>query len=629
MPSNCRSSPSRPGLEPRTGRRSRSSIMGHAHAKEKPLSAKLPQRNNVAPAHTVNVVLPEKSHEHLAPSEKSEQTLSQDRSQNRSSTKKNDTHPIADFSAVPDPVPNPLFQTPSSATAVAHTSPLFGSPQAAAGSPSPSATLYPSSVIVSSSLLSLPYTASALSSALLTPAEPTSVSSGPLPTFIKAPSRQATSHQIPAAAITFLIIGGVFFVIVILIGTKLCIHPRRRSHPTPSLPILQDASPPRKTGDESPLFGGKERLSSQTGMSTVPWTWTQYQVGIPKPLPAANASQPGAIGQPMMRYSRLVDEPPNVHTGEESVTQEVMAKSGATNQASDGHPSKGFSRLSTLSGLVHPSSMYESSGQENIGIAVSSGQGEQDYGVPSTREPSKRASARQSLRNIDKRRSTIYGSPEGLAYTMSPSTTSSGDCRDHSDGSSSSRQGRARVKAPYGAGSFLRGTGSTRTDRPEDRFGDVSVPSIPGLSSGRAPAPVANVTITPVQPDPPCSPGLSLYPDSTSAGEERYWVVPPQDVKVSGEGREDGMAVHDRRLSGAISKGMVRRLSTPSAQAREVMNLNQIADKSNKVDDRPPRVPSPPMLPSLAQMAMAHTNGQEFGDYQSPTYSLYGLYTSS
>ncbi|KAH9981213.1 hypothetical protein BGW80DRAFT_318605 [Lactifluus volemus] len=509
MPSNCRSSPSRPGLEPRTGRRARSSIKGHAHAKEKPLSTKLPQRNNVVPAHTVNVVFPETSHAtHLAPLEKSEQALSLDRSQNRSSTKKNDTHPNAEFSAVPDPVPNPLFQTASSATAVAHTSPLFGSSQAAADSPSPSAILYPSSVTVSNPLLSLPYTASPLSSALLSPAEPTSVSSGVLPTFIKAPSRQTTSHQIPAAAITLLTIGGVFFVIVILIGTKLCIQPRRRSHPTPSLPILQDASPPRKTGDESPLFGGKERLSSQTGMSTVPWTWTQYHVGIPKPLPAASVSQPSATSQPMMRYSRLVDETP-------SAAQEVMGKPGATSQASDGHSNKGLSRLSSLSGLVHPPSMYESSGQENIGIAVSSGQGEQDYGVSSTREPGKRASARQSLRNFDKRRSTLYGSPEGLAYTMSPSTTSSGD-------SSGSRQGRARVKAPYGAGSFLRGTGSTRTDRAEDRFGDVSVRSIPGLSSGRAPAPVANVTITPVQ-----SPGLSLYPDSTSA-DEQYWVVPPK-----------------------------------------------------------------------------------------------------
>ncbi|KAI0721097.1 hypothetical protein C8T65DRAFT_632202 [Cerioporus squamosus] len=45
-----------------------------------------------------------------------------------------------------------------------------------------------------------------------------------------------------------------------------------------------------------------------------------------------------------------------------------------------------------------------------------------------------------------------------------------------------------------------------------------------------------------------------------------------------------------------------------------------------RADDRPPRVPSPPPMPSLAQMAMAHTNPEEYDDYRSPTYSIYGLY---
>ncbi|KAI0748116.1 hypothetical protein C8Q80DRAFT_1270560 [Daedaleopsis nitida] len=47
---------------------------------------------------------------------------------------------------------------------------------------------------------------------------------------------------------------------------------------------------------------------------------------------------------------------------------------------------------------------------------------------------------------------------------------------------------------------------------------------------------------------------------------------------------------------------------------------------STRSDDRPPRVPSPPPLPSLAQMAMAHGNPEGYDDYRSPTYSIYGLY---
>jgi hypothetical protein len=45
-----------------------------------------------------------------------------------------------------------------------------------------------------------------------------------------------------------------------------------------------------------------------------------------------------------------------------------------------------------------------------------------------------------------------------------------------------------------------------------------------------------------------------------------------------------------------------------------------------RVEDKPPRVPSPPLLPSLAQMGLAHTNPEAYTDYHSPTYSIYGLY---
>ena len=44
------------------------------------------------------------------------------------------------------------------------------------------------------------------------------------------------------------------------------------------------------------------------------------------------------------------------------------------------------------------------------------------------------------------------------------------------------------------------------------------------------------------------------------------------------------------------------------------------------IGERPPRVPSPPMLPSLAQMGLEHSNPDAFADYRSPTYSIYNLY---
>ena len=633
MPLSCQ--PFQRGSHPRTCR-TRSQIKTLSHAMEKPVLAVSSQRNDVGSLHTVNVIFPEKSRpSHAVTFGKGEELRSPDRSRNRSPTKINDIHPNAEVSAVPAPVPNPLIQVQSSSVAE-HTTPLPSPPRTVAGDASPSAFVYPAGPVVSTPLSRLSSTASALSgtSSVLF-ALPTSASAErPLGTFNKVPPRQTTPHQLPAAAIILLATGGVLFVASILILTKLCLRPRRRSHPTPSLPILQDVFPQSKMGDESPLFGGKERLSSQPGNNAVPWTWTQYQSDIPKPAPVASILKSDAMYQAQKRYSRLVDEPPNPFHPGEPTTQGALAKTGTTNQSSDGHTKKALSRLSSLSGVVYSASVYESTGQENIGIAVSSGQGDPEFGGSGTRENRKRASARQSIRNFDKRRSTIYGSPEGLAYTMSPSMSPGDDDRDESD--ECSRQGRARVKAAYVAGSYIRGSGPKGPDRtiPEvDPFGDpgngaYKLPATPSPSAGKEAK--SKVLVGSVVPDPSASPGFSLYPDdSLSVTEDRNWAVPKpikgqkytQDNQGIGEDGEDRIAVVDGELSGVpTSPGVAsRRLSA--------MNNRPHEQQTRRADDRPPRVPSPPVLPSLAQMAMAHTNEQDFGDYRSPTYSLYGLYS--
>ena len=502
MPLTCQ--PSQRGQEPGTCH-TRSRRRKHVHSMDRPLSTKASQRNNAAYVHTVNVVLPEKPRStHLVATGKAGETnTSKDRSQIFD-------NPNAEISAVPDPVPNALIPAVPSFTAV-QTGRPFEMPKTVIGDAS-SIVFSTRPVDMPNSLLSLSFSTSALSSTLsLTYTPPTSTSTlaeHPASTSNKGPSQQATPHQLSTTIITLLTLGGVFLIIAILIGVKLWIHPRRRSHPTPSLPILQDAFPQaQKMGDESPLFGGKERLSSQTGNGGLPWAWTQYQSGIPKPVPAANVSKSGETDQTPMRYSRLVDEPPSVsHAGQADITEIPGTGHPNTNyESSDGHPSKALSRLSTLSGLVHPGPMYEGP----IGIAVggleSSGAESAGRGVNNKRG---------STRNVEKRRSTIYGSPEGLAYTMSPRMAPIVDGRDEDQGDVFLRQGRARVKAPYGAGSYFRGSAST-SDEPNQK-----------------------------------------------------WVTP----EVIGH---------------------------------------------HVTDDKPPRVPSPPVLPSLAQMA----------DYRSPTYSLYGLYS--
>lgn len=616
------------GRDPRTCR-TRSQIKTHSQAMGKTLSAKPPLRNNIASFRTINVVLPEKSHpSHFVTPGKGDEDLSTDWNKNRSSAKFNNVHPNAEISSVPDPVPNPLVQLPSPSVAQ-HTTPLLDPPRTVAGNDSSGVFIYPSNSVMRSLFLPLPSTASALSStSSLSFALPTSVSAErPLGTFSEAPSRQTSPRQVPVAAIIILAAGGVCFVAAILILTRRWTRPRRRSHPTPSLPILQNAFPPRKMGDESPLFGGKERPLSQAGLNTVPWTWTQYQSDMPKSAPATSIRESGATDQMPVRYSQDVH-----HTGK-STAQEAMTKPGTRNQSLDEHPSKARSRLSSLSGLVYTASVYEPAGQENIGIAVSSGQGDPELGDAAAREYRKGASARQSIRNFDRRRSTIYGSPDGLAYTMSPSMSPSGDSRDDPNGFP--RHGRARVKAPYVGGSYLRGS-APQLPPEVNPFGDpgeilYTLPPLPDPSAEKEFNSMGGaLVVDSIIAGSPVSPGLSLYrEDSTTVAEDRKWTALKGNACIgdspnTGDG-ESSMAAVDDRSSAARSPGVAaRRLSTLSVRARE-----RASEKAKNSDDRPPRVPSPPVLPSLAQMAMAHTHGQEYGDYRSPTYSLYGLYSAA
>jgi hypothetical protein len=56
--------------------------------------------------------------------------------------------------------------------------------------------------------------------------------------------------------------------------------------------------------------------------------------------------------------------------------------------------------------------------------------------------------------------------------------------------------------------------------------------------------------------------------------------------------------------------------------------VKSVTKKSFRTDDKPPRVPSPPPMPSLTQMGLEHRNPEAYAEYRSPTYSIYGLYES-
>ncbi|KAI0831298.1 hypothetical protein BC628DRAFT_1353136 [Trametes gibbosa] len=240
-------------------------------------------------------------------------------------------------------------------------------------------------------------------------------------------------------------------------------------------------------------------------------------------------------------------------------------------------------------------------------------------------------------------------------------------------------QGRARVKAPYapGTGGGLRASSTVAgiATLARGNRSSVMVPSVETSTSYILP-PLSPALKSPARrerdtralasamglatPDPDThvdasallvSPQPTLYPDDsiTLAGDrqrapptprEKNGTRPGAHGRVQSEVMSPGMEA-SARLGNLMLAEFTSMASLPStrtvvnaqgsvpasgSKSRVVPRKNVGGGGNGNGNDRPPRVPSPPPLPSLAQMAMAHANTQEYADYRSPTYSIYGLY---
>ena len=136
---------------------------------------------------------------------------------------------------------------------------------------------------------------------------------------------------------------------------------------------------------------------------------------------------------------------------------------------------------------------------------------------------------------------------------------------------------------------------------------------------------------TPQPPPSSCFSPVSIYPDdslSVAHGRGRKFLDDePHSEMPSPAGTH--AALGDLMLqefpSSATFASM--RVSDPFADVVGYTSSQTGIKKSGsgslrRAGDRPPRVPSPPPLPSLSQMALANADA----DYRSPTYSIYGLY---
>ncbi|KAH9901372.1 hypothetical protein C8Q73DRAFT_786747 [Cubamyces lactineus] len=499
------------------------------------------------------------------------------------------------------------------------------------------------------------------------------------------------SRHLPVVLIVLVSIGLGFLLVGAFVVWRACRQPRRRSCPTPSLPILQDpfADQDFKVDEES-LFGGKDRASAVARPnSNGLWTWTQY---TPKPsmqtLGNSGPFNPSATQLPSaVLFSEKAMPPPPpapVHvplpTNNPPPAPPLQQMQSALTRAAN--------RVSAMSMSIYPTSPQSSSG---IGLAIGGASPLTADGTPVLqRKPSAnrlskgRRSMRHSLATTEYLdvHADIYGGaqvtspfvptsplrPPQLAVPIKSALRKSSSISVHGQG-----QGRARVKAPYnpGTGSALRSSSTVagiatlaRANRssvmaPCEETQFVLPPLSPALKSdARRERDTRALTSAMglATPDPntfmPVSPQPTLYPDDsiTLAGDRERSTAEETDrapartkthARVQSEAMSPGMEA-SARLGNLMLAEFTSMASLPST--RTVANAQgasaggggagvtasgskpRVARKNVRQDDRPPRVPSPPPLPSLAQMAMAHANPDEYADYRSPTYSIYGLY---
>ncbi|KAI1795885.1 hypothetical protein LXA43DRAFT_938319 [Ganoderma leucocontextum] len=463
-------------------------------------------------------------------------------------------------------------------------------------------------------------------------------------------------------------VGIVFMFLSVFVYWRWYNRPRRRTCPTPSLPIFQDpfADQDLKVDEES-LFGGKDSGSSiARPPSNGIYPWVQYTprpsdtlaAGASKsPIPNLPSEEPLAISETKLVSERSmapvqVQLPVNISNKAQPIQQMQSALTRAAH------------RVSAMSLSIYPTSPQSNAG---IGIAIGGASPLTGDGTPIlTRKSSKdrvSAKARQSFRHslaateyLD-----IYG--EAVASPTQPPRAPAKSALHKLP--LAPPLGRARIQAGYTPGTAnaalrasstvagittLPRTAGNRTSflAPSEEVQYLQPPLSPALKSdARRERDTRALTsalglATPSQPAHDSfmpSPVTTLHPDDS--------------ITLAGDRNRDRDRDRDRHSEAPMSPGMeasarlgnlmlaeftnsmvsipsARGVVAPSASIPAKASARPVPRKTVnagvRMDDRPPRVPSPPPLPSLAQMAMAHANPQGYEDYRSPTYSIYGLY---
>jgi len=451
----------------------------------------------------------------------------------------------------------------------------------------------------------------------------------------------ANSHRrVSVAIVTLLAVGLSFLLLGLFIVTRACSRPRLRVRPTPSLPILKDGHEDHDLFrvDGSPVFGGKE-WDSRPGSNGL-LTWTQYrqpELVITKPS-GGDVFEPQPLDEKATEPHHSIMKSNYPFTGHGSGP--AITPANSLQQVQNAVTSI-LPHLSTASVSLYPGSPNETS----MGVAIS-----EMPSLTASSYPIAECTKPEDTGNKDlhgdfvgsndsnhRRRSQGFAydgadvsSPISMHITSAPAAALGG--------------GRSRIKSTYySPGVYRRMSGappplslaSTKVNvagsvtfehtlRKSDSRRERNAQALTSALGLDAPS---HYILAPPRP--------MLYPDdSLSIADNTY----SQNVdknpvpKITAERSQEGIMESSTDANIALGNLMLSGFTPTSKSLASLSGKNglvqasssrSITKKSFRTDDKPPRVPSPPPLPSLAQMALAHANPEAYADYRSPTYSIY------
>ncbi|TRM57602.1 hypothetical protein BD626DRAFT_514422 [Schizophyllum amplum] len=492
----------------------------------------------------------------------------------------------------------------------AHDKPLFSLSSHSTSHSTTSHSALPTTTILPSAALTTPMHSHSIATNLHAISTSSSISPSASATADNAHTHP--THNISAAIIALLAVGSACTLIILALLFRHCRKPpKRRQHPTPSLPILQDPFRDEETlygkeGD-SPLFGGKERFSPEVGSNGQLWTWTQYNQAPAVVLPAQAVAQRDAIPRKPVPSEKSQDAYPAAPPMPPPAALASFQYPAPVQQASNAI-TRAVSRLSAASLSIYPTSPQIPAHEVGLAIDCSSGNGfTGDHQTPRRDKPKGSLSKnRLSVASPAPRGSTMLayegsdiGSPtmtETPAVPALPSSMSAG--------------GRHRVKSSY------------FTSGPYPR--SSSVPQLGSSISHEPPLPTHVIRKSESRKE------RDTAGARDGAGARFAHDGLPEHARVATIDGVPGRLV--QRSAPASSDDGGEAAPSPVARSRRLdvdgWGWEWDGHSGMRTPDRPPRVPSPPMLPSLAQMGLEHSNPDAFADYRSPTYSIYNLYGS-